>query len=141
MDPSLSPSMDIQVSSNFERLLFELLNRDGAEVNRLMKSFAQSGSFYVAEDVLRSALISFKGFCLDDEGTKAEISSTYKQTGMIIDPHSAVGLAGARHARASGWSVRIPLSYLWLVHIQQSSQTLSIQPAAFILTYQNILLI
>ena len=102
VDPSLSPSMDIQVSSNFERLLFELLNKDGVEVAKLMKTFAQSGSFDVAEDVLRSALTLFRGFCLDDEGTKAEISLTYQQTGMIIDPHSAIGLAAARHVRASG---------------------------------------
>ena len=102
VDPSLSPSMDIQVSSNFERLLFELLDRDGVEVARLMKRFAKSGSFDVAENVLRSALSLFSGFCLDDDGTKAEIRSTYQQTGMVIDPHSAVGLAGARQARASG---------------------------------------
>ena len=102
VDPSLSPSMDIQVSSNFERLLFELLDRDGVEVARLMKRFARSGSFDVAENVLRSALSLFSGFCVDDDGTKAEIRSTYQQTGMVIDPHSAVGLAGARHARASG---------------------------------------
>ena len=102
VDPSLSPSMDIQVSSNFERLLFELLDRDGVEVARLMKRFAKSGSFDVAEKVLRSALSLFSGFCLNDDGTRAEIRSTYQQTGMVIDPHSAVGLAGARQARASG---------------------------------------
>ena len=102
VDPSLSPSMDIQVSSNFERLLFELLDRDGVEVAKLMKRFAKSGSFDVAENVLRSALSLFSGFCLDDDGTKAEIRSTYQQTGMVIDPHSAVGLAGARQARSSG---------------------------------------
>ena len=102
VDPSLSPSMDIQVSSNFERLLFELLDRDGVEVARLMKRFAKSGSFDVAENVLRSALSLFSGFCLDDDGTKAEIRSTYQQIGMVIDPHSAVGLAGARQARSTG---------------------------------------
>ena len=102
VDPSLSPSMDIQVSSNFERLLFELLNRDGVEVARLMKRFAKSGSFDVADNVLRSALSLFSGFCLNDDGTRAEIRSTYQQTGMVIDPHSAVGLAGARQARTSG---------------------------------------
>ena len=102
VDPSLSPSMDIQVSSNFERLLFELLDRDGVEVARLMKRFAKSGSFDVAENVLRSALSLFSGFCLNDDGTRAEIRSTYQQTGMVIDPHSAVGLAGARQARAAG---------------------------------------
>jgi len=102
VDPSLSPSMDIQVSSNFERLLFELLDRDGVEVARLMQRFANSGSFDVAENVLRSALSLFSGFCLNDDGTRAEIRSTYQQTGMVIDPHSAVGLAGARQARVSG---------------------------------------
>lgn len=102
VDPSLSPSMDIQVSSNFERLLFELLDRDGVEVARLMKRFAKSGNFDVADNVLRSALSLFSGFCLNDDGTRAEIRSTYQQTGMVIDPHSAVGLAGARQARASG---------------------------------------
>ena len=102
VDPSLSPSMDIQVSSNFERLLFELLNRDGAEVASVMKNFSESGSFDVPEDVLRSALTLFSGFCLDDEGTKVEINSMFQKTGMIIDPHSAVGMAGARHAKASG---------------------------------------
>ena len=102
VDPSLSPSMDIQVSSNFERLLFELLDRDGVEVARLMKRFAKSGSFEVAENVLRSASSLFSGFCLNDDGTRAEIRSTYQQAGIVIDPHSAVGLAGARQARASG---------------------------------------
>ena len=102
VDPSLSPSMDIQVSSNFERLLFELLDRDGARVADLMKQFAQTGSFDVAEDVLRQALSTFTGFCLDDDGTRAEIKTTYAETGMIMDPHSAVGLAGARDARAKG---------------------------------------
>ena len=102
VDPSLSPSMDIQVSSNFERLLFELLDRDGPAVADIMQQFAQTGSFAVAESVLQNALSVFSGFCLDDEGTRAEIKTTYDQTGMIIDPHSAVGLAGARNARLSG---------------------------------------
>ena len=63
VDPSLSPSMDIQVSSNFERL-FELLDRDGARVADLMQQFAQTGNFAVAEDVLRDALSIFLAFAL-----------------------------------------------------------------------------
>ncbi len=62
--PSLSPSMDIQVSSNFERLLFELLGRDGAAVAGSMQSFAETGRFSVADEVLRSALQVFSGYCL-----------------------------------------------------------------------------
>ena len=102
VDPSLSPSMDIQVSSNFERLLFELLGRDGATVAELMRTFSETGNFAVADSVLQTALSVFSGFCLDDAGTRAEIKATYDQTGMVIDPHSAVGLAGARAARTSG---------------------------------------
>ena len=99
--PSLSPSMDIQVSSNFERLLFELLNRDGAAVAACMQSFAETGSFSVADEVLASALQVFSGYCLDDEGTTEEIRRTYGELGYLIDPHSAVGLAAARHARTT----------------------------------------
>ena len=99
--PSLSPSMDIQVSSNFERLLFELLNRDGAAVAACMQSFAETGSFSVADEVLASALQVFSGYCLDDEGTTEEIRRTYAELGYLIDPHSAVGLAAARHARTT----------------------------------------
>ncbi|MGB1933933.1 MAG: threonine synthase, partial [Candidatus Puniceispirillaceae bacterium] len=99
--PSLSPSMDIQVSSNFERLLFELLNRDGAAVAACMQGFAETGSFSVADEVLASALQVFSGYCLDDEGTTEEIRRTYGELGYLIDPHSAVGLAAARHARTT----------------------------------------
>jgi threonine synthase len=99
--PSLSPSMDIQVSSNFERLLFELLNRDGAAVAACMQSFAETGSFSVVDEVLASALQVFSGYCLDDEGTTEEIRRTYAELGYLIDPHSAVGLAAARHARTT----------------------------------------
>lgn len=99
--PSLSPSMDIQASSNFERLLFELLERDGDNVRALMQGFSETGRFDVSADVLTRALETFSGFRLDDEGTRAEITRTAAETGMVIDPHSAVGLSAARAARAT----------------------------------------
>ncbi|MDG2244420.1 MAG: threonine synthase [Rhodospirillaceae bacterium] len=98
VEPSLSPAMDIQVSSNFERLLFEAYGRDGAAVKRLMDGLWQSGS-YTVEDSARDTIASqFRGSRLDDEGTKAVIRSTYKDVGQLIDPHTAVGVHAAQSA-------------------------------------------
>ena len=69
--PSLSPSMDIQVSSNFERLLFELLGRDGKAVKEAMQNFSERGRFSVEDTVLQSALQVFSGYRLDDAGSSA----------------------------------------------------------------------
>ena len=99
--PLSSPSMDIQVSSNFERLLFELLGRDGQKTASYMQEFSRTGQFTVAENVLQAALQDFSGFCLDDEGTSEEIARCYRDEGYLIDPHSAVGLAAAGHARST----------------------------------------
>lgn len=97
--PSLSPSMDIQVSSNFERLLFELLDRNGEAIAAAMQSFSETGRFSVEDKVLQSALQVFSGYCLDDAGTTAEIKRCFDTHNYLIDPHSAVGLAAARNAR------------------------------------------
>ena len=102
VEPSLSPSMDIQVSSNFERLLFELLGRDGKAVREMMNSFATTGRFDVAQDILDKAHDLFSGFRLDDEGILAEIKTTQEAHGMVLDPHSAVGVAAARDALKNG---------------------------------------
>ena len=98
--PSLSPSMDIQVSSNFERLLFEMLDRDGAKTAQLMADFATTGLFDVAPSVMDKMKSEFSAYRLDDEGTLAEISYMKSTYNMVIDPHSAVGFYGARKARA-----------------------------------------
>ena len=102
VEPSLSPSMDIQVSSNFERLLFELLGRDGNAVREQMSTFADTGQFGVSPEVLEAARGVFASWRLDDEGTIAEIRATKEETGMVVDPHSAVGLSAARAARRDG---------------------------------------
>ena len=100
--PSLSPSMDIQVSSNFERLLFELLNRDGERVAAIMKAFAETGRFELPAEAMQAAHAHFSAYRLDDEGTLAEIASTQREDGMVLDPHSAVGVSAARRAIADG---------------------------------------
>lgn len=97
--PSLSPAMDIQVSSNFERLLFEAYGRDGAAVKRLMDGLAQSGSYTVEQTARDHIAARFSGCRLDDEGIKTVIRETYEQTGEVIDPHTAVGVYAARQAQ------------------------------------------
>jgi threonine synthase len=115
--PSLSPSMDIQVSSNFERLLFELLDRDGGATADVMKQFAETGQFHVDESVLARAKALFSAYRLDDDGTIAEIAATAKQNNMTIDPHSAVGVYAARQAHADGTvSVDVPIVALACAH-------------------------
>ncbi len=94
--PTLSPSMDIQISSNFERLLFELLNRDGAATEAAMQGFRQSGRMTVPDVAWHRARTVFRGFRLDNAGIEAEISRWYSACGYTADPHTAVGLAGAR---------------------------------------------
>lgn len=94
--PSLSPSMDIQVSSNFERLLFDLFDRDGARVAYAMKTFRKSGRLKLEEKLYRTACELFTACRLDDEGTLAAIAREYESTGTLLDPHSAIGVHAAR---------------------------------------------
>ena len=96
VEPSLSPSMDIQVSSNFERLLFELLERDGAATAHALAGFRASGRMAVPDAAWRAAAALFSGFALDDPGTRAEIRRLREACGYLADPHTAIGLAAAR---------------------------------------------
>lgn len=96
--PSITPSMDIQVSSNFERLLFELTNRDGSVVAQWMKEFADSGMFKVGKEQFGAATDQFTAGCLSDQQTRDEMRRLYESTEYTIDPHSAIGVATARAA-------------------------------------------
>jgi len=113
VEPSLSPSMDIQVSSNFERFLFELLDRDGPAVDRMLRDFRASGRFSLPQGLHARAGESFTGFRLDDEGTLAEMRHWQETCGMQVDPHTAVGLAAAR---ATGTAPGVPLVTLATAH-------------------------
>lgn len=99
VEPTLSPSMDIQVSSNFERLLFELVGRDGAAVTQLMAEFRETGVF--ALDADRRGLLAehWSGVRIDDEQTKAIIEDVHARLGVLVDPHTAVGLGAAEAGR------------------------------------------
>ncbi|MFG1284051.1 threonine synthase [Xanthobacter autotrophicus] len=93
--PSTSPSMDIQISSNFERLLFEALDRDSAALRQLMDSLAQSGSFSVPRNALAAICADFSAGRADEPETTATIAKLYLSAGYLCDPHTAVGLAVA----------------------------------------------
>ena len=93
--PSLSPAMDIQVSSNFERLLFDLYGCNGRVISQTMTAFRESGTMTVTSDVLDKARELFSAARLDDAGIKAQIATTYENSGMIVDPHTATGLHAA----------------------------------------------
>jgi threonine synthase len=97
--PTISPAMDIQVSSNFERLLFDMLGRDGRMVSQLMQGFRASGSMHVTGAVLDESRRLFDAARLDDDGTRATIRAVLAETGALIDPHSAVGVQAGRICR------------------------------------------
>jgi threonine synthase len=99
---SLSPSMDIQIASNFERLLFELKDRSGAAVAQAIAAFRRDGALPPDDQAWRAAGKLFAGRRVDDAGTLAEIGDTYRRTGMLIDPHTAVAVAAARAELAAG---------------------------------------
>ncbi|MGE0880638.1 MAG: threonine synthase [Acidimicrobiia bacterium] len=98
VEPSLSPSMDIQVSSNFERLLFEVNGRDGGLTAEQMHVFRSSGRLPVEAAEHEAITTMFRGARVDDDATLAVIRDVHRRSGQLIDPHTAVGV-GAAHAR------------------------------------------
>jgi threonine synthase len=89
--PSISPSMDIQVSSNFERALFDAYGRDGAAIAALMDEM-KSGGFHISQGALQALRETFtSGRCSEDQ-TRGTIKSAYARTGEVLCPHSAVGV-------------------------------------------------
>ena len=111
--PTLCPAMDIQISSNFERLLFDLEGRDGTAVAEQMDRFRRDGTFAVSERQLAAARAVFTSERLDDGGIRGQIAGTYEGTGMIVDPHTAVGLHAARTV---GAELTVPLVSLACAH-------------------------
>ena len=100
--PSLSPSMDIQVSSNFERLLWEASDRDGEAVADLLSRFRETGSVPVPADWNEAIQAEFDGARVDDAATLAEIAKVHDDLGLLLDPHTAVGTKAARDHAVAG---------------------------------------
>lgn len=100
--PTTAPSMDIQVSSNFERLLYEAYDRDAAPVRAAMASLAQSRRFEIAPEPLARMRADFVGVRVDEAATAETIRATRASTGYLLDPHTAVGVAATCHAGVRG---------------------------------------
>ena len=91
-----TPSMDIQVSSNFERLLFDLSGRDGAAISGMMGEFDKSRAMTIPADMLSGARGLFSSASIDGDSMSLALRWAQEKGGQVIDPHSAVGLAAAR---------------------------------------------
>lgn len=96
---SLSPSMDIMVSSNFERMLFDLYERDGNQIRQLMEDFKTTGRLTLGAEPLRRAQNLFSSYRLSDEETVAVIREVFETTEYLLDPHTAIGVQAARKTR------------------------------------------
>jgi threonine synthase len=116
VEPSLSPSMDIQVSSNFERLLFDLRRRNGRAVAEAMSHFRAVGTLPVTPAEAAVARQLFMAYGVDDDATLAEITRTWRDSGTLIDPHTAVGMAAARAHQATGRDPGVPTIVLATAH-------------------------
>ncbi|MBB6425072.1 threonine synthase [Sphingopyxis sp. JAI128] len=94
--PTATPSMDIQVSSNFERLLFDLAGRDGAAITAMMGEFDAKRAMTIPADMLAGARDLFASASIDGDTMALALRWAQERGGQVIDPHSAVGLAAAR---------------------------------------------
>ncbi|GJL93499.1 threonine synthase [Hyphococcus sp.] len=102
VQPTASPSMDIQVASNFERLLFEAKGRDSNALRAAMEAFARDKSMKIDAQTLASIREDFVSAAISMGETLSEIARHYKVTGQLIDPHTAVGRVGAIRLREAG---------------------------------------
>ena len=93
---SLSPSMDIQVASNFERYLFYLYKQDAVRVKTAMEEFKKTGKLPVTEAELQQVRHIFSAATVNDEKTLETIGQFYRKTGYLLDPHTAVGVCAGR---------------------------------------------
>jgi threonine synthase len=103
VEKSLSPSMDIEISSNFERALFDVYSRDSAAIAALMGELKASKSFHLPPAILRKLQQEFSAFSCDDGKTADTMRQLYEESGIILDPHTAVGYyAALQHQLTSG---------------------------------------
>ena len=113
--PSTSPAMDIQVSSNFERLLFELGGRRGAALAADMARFRTEGALVLAPDVLAGLRAGFDAGSASEDDVSATIASVNESDGRLIDPHTAVALTVARRDAPTG-GMSTPMAVMSTAH-------------------------
>lgn len=112
LEHTLSPSMDIMVSSNFERLLFDLHGRDGAAVKELLEN-ASRGPVSIEDYRWKHARKLFDSDAVDDKATCDTIRETFEQNEYLLDPHTAIGVRAARNCRRDN---AVPMITLGTAH-------------------------
>ena len=112
LEHTLSPSMDIVVSSNFERMLFDCYDRDGAAIADLMDRF-QSEDVTISEQAFKNVRELFDSYAVDDEQTVKTIADVYDKTEYLLDPHTAIGVESARQVRRNN---EVPMISLATAH-------------------------
>ncbi len=111
-----SPAMDIQVASNFERLLYEATGRDAEATAAFFRTFAETGQAEIPGHALEDMRRLFTGQAVDEAETSATIRQVLAETGEIIDPHTAVAMRAALRIRAKGANASTPLVVLSTAH-------------------------
>lgn len=102
VQPTISPAMDIQSASNFERLYFETVKREPVETARAFQAFAEAGAIDIPPSAYAAMREVFRGVSIGEDETARTIVSTLNETGELIDPHTAVGVAALRHVDLPG---------------------------------------
>ncbi len=111
---TITPSMDIAVSSNFERLLFDLYDRDGAALSELMgRMNAKTDVVELDEEKLAKARELFDSYAVDEDNTIKIMQDVFEETGYLLDPHTAIGVKAAREVRRNN---NIPMITLGTAH-------------------------
>jgi len=102
---TISPSMDIQIASNFERLIFDLCDSESHKVLKLMEELKKNGQFKLEKKYFDKIRENFLSGSLSDRETKSVINKTFKNEGVLIDPHTAVGIGVAEKIKLEGCNI------------------------------------
>jgi len=102
--------MDIQLASNFERLLFELAGRDAARVGGLMEELRSTGAFKLSQGELGQLRELFSAYSVGEDETEMTIRGVFEETGMLVDPHTAVAIAASHQEADQGGTPMVMLS-------------------------------
>ena len=105
VEHTVSPSMDIQVASNFERLIFDVNSCSSKKTLKLMNNLNKNGEFKIEKEELKKIKDSFSSESLSEVETKSIISEMYKNHGILIDPHTAVGIGVMKKISLKGNTV------------------------------------
>lgn len=111
VSPSHSPSMDIEISSNFERLLFDLHGRDGKALCERMQQFRATKSLKLTPAQHADFAALFAAYAVDDAATLKQIKATYEACEMLLDPHSAVGVAATEASKLDGITITLATAH------------------------------